>query len=237
MFEPVWIPPGAPPRFPDPRLADADGLVAFGGDLSVARLLAAYRSGVFPWFDENTPPLWWSPDPRAVLTPATLHVPRRLERTIRRGGFEVTLDRAFRRVMEACSVGRSDGTWILPEMVDAYEAVHRAGHAHSVEVWIDGELSGGIYGVRVGGLFAAESKFHTRTDMSKVALVALARSFFAAGGQLIDVQFRTPHLARLGVVEVPRLEYLARVGEIADLAVRFGTEGVPVSASRDGPLA
>lgn len=218
-FQPWFLLPGGPLAFPDPRLADEDGLVAFGGDLSVERLLVGYRNGVFPWFDEGVPPLWWSPDPRAILRPEGLHVSRRLRRTIRRGGFTLSWNRAFRRVMDECARNRPEGTWILPAMVDAFGALHDSGRAHSLEVWIDSGLAGGIYGVQVGGLFAAESMFHRRTDMSKVALIAAVRSLFAAGIRLFDVQFSTAHLARLGAEEIPRAEYLDRLDRVVDLRV------------------
>lgn len=218
-WEPWFLLPGAPLAFPDPRLAGDDGLVAFGGDLSPERLLLAYRSGIFPWFDEGVPPLWWSPNPRCVIPPGRLHVSRSLARTIRRGGFELSWNRAFGAVMQACADARADGTWIIPPMLDAYLRLHELGAAHSLEVWQDGELVGGLYGVQVGALFAAESKFHRRTDMSKVALVAAVRSVTAAGVQVFDVQFRTEHLARMGAIEIPRAEYLRRATEAAQHVV------------------
>lgn len=218
-FRPKLILPGAPRRFPDPRQADAEGLVAIGGDLSPERLLAAYRAGIFPWYEDGLPPLWWSPDPRAVFTPDSLHVARSLSRTIRRGGFRLTFDTAFADVMRACAADRDDGTWILPEMVDAYSALHGLGHAHSVEVRIDDELVAGLYGVQIGGLFAAESKFHRVTDLSKVALVAAVRSLFARGITLFDVQLPTEHLASLGVVTIARDEYLRRLAVAVERTV------------------
>ncbi len=207
-FEPVPLPPGGPPVFPDPRLADDEGLVAFGGGLEPVRLLTAYRHGIFPWYDDDLPPLWWSPDPRCVIRRGSMHVSRSLRRTVRRGGFELSWNRAFLEVVDACGKGRGDGTWILPEMRAAYGALHELGAAHSLEVWAERELVGGLYGVQVGGLFAAESKFHRRTDMSKVALVAAVHSLHAAGIQLFDVQFRTDHLATLGAEEIGRDAYL-----------------------------
>jgi leucyl/phenylalanyl-tRNA--protein transferase len=207
---PVWIEAGSPPAFPDPSGYDEEGMVAVGGDLDVDRLLCAYRSGVFPWYSEDLP-IWWSPDPRAVLELDGLHVSRRLRRRIRRGGFELTWNRSFEEVMAACGADREGGTWILPELVEAYGELHALGHAHSLEVWIGENLVGGVYGVQVGGLFAAESMFHRVTDMSKVALVALTDSLAAAGMGLIDVQFQTEHLASLGSDEIPREEYLRRI--------------------------
>lgn len=206
-------------QFPDPARFDREGLVAIGGDLSEERLLHAYGHGIFPWYEEGVLPMWWSPDPRAILGPATLHVSRSLGRTIRRGGFALTWNQCFREVMVACGRERAEGTWVIPEMVDAYHRLHRRGHAHSLEVWQDDALVGGIYGVQVGGLFAAESMFHRAADMSKVALVALVRSLFAAGIRLLDVQFATGHLRSLGATEIRRADYLRRVATVRDLAV------------------
>jgi leucyl/phenylalanyl-tRNA--protein transferase len=216
---PVLLSADAPPEFPDPRRCDAEGLVAIGGDLSCARLRAAYRAGIFPWFDERTPPLWWSPHPRAVITAKSLHVSRRLQRTVRSAKFRVTWNLAFAAVMRACGEGRSDGTWITQDMLTAYTALQRAGGAYSLEVWLGDHLAGGIYGVHVGGVFAAESMFHRVTDASKVALVHLARRLFAAGVELMEVQFLTPHLASLGAFTMPRRRYLARLAELRDRPV------------------
>jgi leucyl/phenylalanyl-tRNA--protein transferase len=202
---------GPSPQFPDPDRYDAEGLVAIGGDLRPSTLLAAYRAGIFPWYADGSVPLWWSPDPRAVLEPGHLHVSRSLARRLRRGGFALAWNRDFAAVVAACGEGRKDGTWILPEMQIAYGELHRRGHAHSLEVRIDDELVGGVYGVQIGAAFAAESMFHRRDDMSKVALVALVRSLAAAGCELLDVQFATDHLRTLGVREIPRREYLARL--------------------------
>jgi len=155
-----------------PELGDKDGLVGVGGDLSPATLLRAYSDGVFPWFSDGDPILWWSPDPRGVLELDGLHVSRRLARTIRGGKFRVTANQCFERVMRACGETRPEGTWVTEEMVAAYTELHRRGHAHSLEVWVGDDLAGGIYGVAVGGLFAGESMFHAVTDASKVAIVA-----------------------------------------------------------------
>lgn len=217
--EPVVLPPEGTPRFPDPGAYDADGLVAIGGNLRPEALLAAYGAGVFPWYAEGYVPMWWSPDPRGLLDPEHLHIARSLERRLRRGGVTLTWNRCFERVMRECGRGRGDGTWIIPEMVDAYSRLHRLGHAHSLEVWRGADLVGGIYGVQVGALFAAESMFHRATDMSKVALIALVRSAFAAGVRLFDVQFATPHLASLGAFVVPRAEYLRRLAAAREQAV------------------
>jgi len=190
----LYLQPGAPCVFPDPRGSDSEGLVAVGGDLSVRRLVTAYRSGIFPWYEEGFQPLWWSPDPRAVFTPERLHVARSLRRSWRRGGFELRWNHDFERVMRACGESRPEGTWIIEEMVDAYVALHEAGHAHSVEVWADGRLAGGLYGVQVGRLFAAESMFHRVTDASKIAVVAAVTSLFAAGIEVFDTQIGRAHV-------------------------------------------
>jgi leucyl/phenylalanyl-tRNA--protein transferase len=210
----VHLRPGAPLWFPPAESADEDGLVAVGGDLAPDRLLLAYDSGIFPWYDQGLPPLWWSPDPRTVLRAERLHVSNSLARTMRRGRFTLTFDRAFADVVRGCAEGRRGGTWIIPTMRSAYERLHRLGHAHSVEAWDGDALVGGLYGVRRGGLFAAESMFHRATDASKVALVAAVRAMFRAGIEVFDVQMTTPHLARLGAEEWPRARYLRRVAEV-----------------------
>jgi leucyl/phenylalanyl-tRNA--protein transferase len=209
--------------FPDPRRADADGLVAIGGDLSAARLLEAYRHGIFPYFDEQTPLLWWSPDPRALFElegPGGLHVARRLARTVRSRRFAVTIDLAFAAVVRACA-DRPEGTWITPDLAVAYDELHQLGHAHSVEVWHQGQLAGGVYGVTVGGLFAGESMFSRVRDASKVALVHLVERLRAHGFGLFDIQYLTAHTARLGAVEVPRSVYLARLARVVERPVTF----------------
>src|SRR5215471_641674 len=206
---PVLLLPGGPIAFPDPEQADDEGLLAIGGDLSSERLLFAYERGIFPWYDEGVPPLWWSPNPRAILDPEGLHVSRSLRRVLRSGRFTVSWNRDFEGVMRCCG-DRPGGTWILPEMIEAYVRLHRIGHAHSIEVWEGGELAGGLYGIQRGALFAAESMFHRRTDASKVALVYAVRSLFLAGTRLFDVQLLTSHLASMGAIEIPRREYLGR---------------------------
>jgi leucyl/phenylalanyl-tRNA--protein transferase len=214
--KPQFILPGAPLAFPDPNAADDEGLLAIGGDLSPERLLYAYEHGIFPWYDEGLPPMWWSPNPRALMDPEHLHVSRSLARVIRSQRFRVTLNEVFRDVMLECGRERDSGTWILPEMVDAYCALHDLGHAHSVEVWHGEQLVGGLYGVQRGALFAAESMFHRERDASKVGLVNAVQRLFAAGIRLFDVQFLTSHLASLGAFEVPRARYL----ELAAVAAR-----------------
>ena len=197
--------------FLDPERADADGLVGVGGDLRPSRLLTAYRNGIFPFFDETTPVLWWSPDPRAIIELDGLHVSRSLARTLRTGGFTATVNRAFGEVIRGCADRPGRGVWITPEMIDAYTELHRLGWAHSVEVWRDGELGGGVYGVAVGSLFAGESMFTRIRDGSKVALVHLVLRLKERGFRLFDVQYLNEHTAGLGAVEIPRSEYLARL--------------------------
>lgn len=213
---PAFLLPGAPPSFPDPRLCSADGLVAVGGDLLPERLIAAYEAGIFPCYGSDSVPLWWSPDPRAVFTPSSFHASRRLLRRLRRGEFEFTFERAFRDVMIECDRGRR-GTWILPEIIDAYVQLHERGRAHSVEVWSKaGDLVGGFYGVRCGAVFAAESMFHRATDSSKAALAVGTAALFRAGFEVIDVQYPTEHLTSLGVEVWPRARYLERLAELRE---------------------
>lgn len=206
---PVWIPADAPAVFPNPSDFDRAGLVAGGGDLSVARLLAAYRRGLFPWYNEP-PILWWSPDPRGVIDHTSLHISRSLKRALRQTHFTVTCNTAFKAVMDGCAE-REEGTWLTDEMKAAYLALEQSGHALSYEVWHGAELVGGLYGVRIGGLYAAESKFHRRTNASKIALVCAVTDLFSRGLQLFDVQFETEHLKTLGVFEMTRAEYLSRL--------------------------
>ncbi len=206
---PIWLPPESPPVFPDPTDFDPQGLIAGGGDLHPSRLLAAYAAGIFPWYDEP-PILWWSPDPRSVLTRDSLHVSRTLARTLRKTEFEVTCGVDLKAVMHGCA-DRPEGTWLTSEMSEAYARLGALGHALSYEVWERGNLVGGLYGVVLGALYAAESKFHRKTDASKIALVCAASDFFMRGGNVFDVQFTTTHLASLGVHEVPRSTYLDRV--------------------------
>jgi leucyl/phenylalanyl-tRNA--protein transferase len=201
------------PDFPDPKLADARGLVAAGGALTPEWLLAAYERGIFPWYDEDMPPLWWSPDPRAILDPSALCISRSMRRFCRHTSFSLSFDRAFAEVMQACGADREDGTWILPEMLEAYTRLYALGHAHSVEVWNGTRLVGGLYGVQRGALFAAESMFHRETNASKLALITAVQTLFAAGITLFDVQFPTPHLQSLGTYTIRRHEYLARVAD------------------------
>jgi leucyl/phenylalanyl-tRNA--protein transferase len=199
-------------------LKEPNGLLAVGADLSVARLREAYRRGIFPWFNEDQPILWWSPDPRMVLVPADVKISRSLAKRLRRRDYEVRADTAFGAVMRACAAPRDGhaGTWITPAMVEAYEAFHCAGHAHSVETWIGDELVGGLYGVALGRVFFGESMFARRTDASKIALAHLARQLERWGYGVIDCQMATAHLARLGAREVPRALFIRKLGELVN---------------------
>jgi len=200
--------------FPDPELAEPNGLLGVGGDLDPARVLLAYRIGIFPWYSEGQPVLWWSPDPRMVLPTAELKVRRSLGKRVRQRRFQITLDTAFEEVVDACrTVPRpgQEGTWITDDMVDAYVALHRLGHAHSVEAWQEGELVGGLYGVSVGDLYCGESMFARASDASKVAFVHLVRQLERWGMPLVDCQVYTDHLARFDAREIPRAEYLERI--------------------------
>src|ERR1700690_2177641 len=197
--------------FPDPALADAEGLVAIGGDFSTERLLAAYRKGIFPW--TVNPITWWSPDPRAIFELERFHVPQSLARVIRQGRFEVTIDQSFQAVMEGCAAPTPErgGAWITEDFIEAYTRLHRQGHAHSVECRLNGDLVGGIYGVTIGGLFAGGSIFHRVNDASKVALHHLVRHLRERGGALFDIQMGTPATKPLDAIEIPRREYLHRL--------------------------
>ncbi|MBM4071866.1 MAG: leucyl/phenylalanyl-tRNA--protein transferase [Planctomycetes bacterium] len=206
--------------FLNPELADGIGLVGMGGDLEPRRLLYAYRNGIFPWYDEGYPVCWWSPDPRAIFELTAFHVSRRLQRTVRSGRFQVTINRDFAGVIRGCA-DRDEGTWIIPDMIEAYESLHCMGHAHSVEVWRDGRLAGGLYGVAVGGLFAGESMFTRERDASKVALACTVDRLRRRGFQLFDIQMITEHTARLGAIEVPRTQYLARLRQAMTVDARF----------------
>ncbi len=189
-------------------LSRPNGLLCAGADLSVERLLDAYRHGIFPWFSEGESILWWSPDPRMVLFPEELKVSRSLAKTLRREHYEVRLDTAFAAVIHECSLPRpaQDGTWITPQMQQAYCRLHELGYAHSVETWIDGKLSGGLYGVAIGRAFYGESMFSRVTDTSKIALAHLARYLERQGFAVIDCQMKTAHLASLGAREIRRRE-------------------------------
>ena len=199
--------------FPDTTeaLTEPDGLLAAGGDLTPERLITAYRNGIFPWFSDEQPILWWAPNPRSVMLPEALKVSRSLRRTLKRNLFDVTIDRAFERVVRGCAAPRRDhaGTWITDTMIAAYENLHRHGYAHSVECWATDELVGGLYGVAIGQVFFGESMFSERTDASKVAMVTLVTRLLEWGYKLIDCQVHNAHLASLGAATIQRNEFNA----------------------------
>jgi len=202
------------PIFPPPDYADPSGLLAVGGDLSSERLLEAYRLGIFPWYSDDQPILWWSPDPRFVLQLEEFHISRSLRKTLRQSIFQVTIDRAFDEVIAACAdVPRAgqNGTWITPEMQEAYRNLHGLGYAHSVETWFDGKLAGGIYGVSLGKAFFGESMFHRKTNASKVALAALVEKLKGWNFHFLDAQMTTEHMMSLGATEVSRRIFLKQL--------------------------
>ena len=212
--------------FPPVEQASPEGLLAIGGDLRPERLLEAYRHGIFPWYNEQQPILWWSPDPRTVLFPEKLHISRSLKRSLRPGIFTVTLDTCFDDVMRHCAGPRPQypegGTWITPAMAEAYATLHRQGYAHSVEAWQETRLVGGVYGVAIGGAFFAESMFTKVDDASKVALVSLVRQLHIWGFRIVDCQQSSPHVMRLGAEEISRLAYIEKVATAVTLPNRHG---------------
>ncbi|HEY7742783.1 MAG TPA: leucyl/phenylalanyl-tRNA--protein transferase [Burkholderiales bacterium] len=215
-----WLGPGDP--FPplERALEDPNGLLAAGADLSEARLLDAYARGIFPWYGEDQPLLWWSPDPRMVLLPAELRIPRSLRKRLARRDYEVRADTAFEEVIRACAAPRrgQEGTWITEDMVDAYVRLHRSGHAHSVETWIGGKLAGGLYGVELGRMFYGESMFARAPDASKIALVHLVRQLARRDCGMIDCQMKTALLARFGAREIPRSRFVRTLAKLVDYA-------------------
>ena len=227
MTAPYWLNPNDPTDFPDVALAlcEPDGLLAVGGDLSLQRLLAAYRRGIFPWYSGDQPILWWSPDPRSILFPDKLHISRSLRKTLRKQQFKITLDTAFADVIDACSQPRADepGTWITDEMQQAYIRLHQAGHAHSVECWMKDELVGGLYGVAIGKVFFGESMFSTVTDASKVAFVFLVHQLQRWQFGLIDCQIQSAHLDQFGAELIPRSEFITLLNQFC---LQDGQEGV-----------
>ena len=216
--------------FPSPEEAEPSGLLAVGGDLSVARLLLAYSAGIFPWYAPGDPILWWSPDPRLVLEPSGLRVSKSLKRTVKKGVYTVTVDRAFERTIRACARAersRDEGTWIVDDMIEAYTRLHQSGFAHSVETWQAGELVGGLYGVSIGKAFFGESMFSARRDASKVALVYLAGMARRWDMDFIDCQITTGHLVRMGAGEVARSDFLERLRRAVESPTRCGTWVLP----------
>lgn len=224
-------------------LADPNGLLAVGGDLSPERLLLAYQQGIFPWYEEGQPLLWWSPDPRTVVAPDGVHLSRSMRKFLRKSVFTVTVDHDFPAVIHACAEPRdyTDDTWITPAMQRAYIELHRRGHAHSVEVWEHGQLAGGLYGVALGRMFFGESMFSRRSNASKTALLALAGHLRRLGYQLIDCQMPTDHLQSLGAMEVSRERFLRRVRQLTrgpdhwqPLDAGSTVEAIPAASILDG---
>lgn len=211
MTSVVWLPPDTTDFPPvSQALQDPNGLLAAGGDLSSARLLSAYRQGIFPWFDDDQPILWWSPDPRCVLYPEQLHVSRSLAKAMRRLDYEITFDTAFSEVITACSAPRSyeTETWITDDMQAAYIELHKQGQAHSVELWVNGELTGGLYGIAMGALFFGESMFSRASNASKIAFAHFVEQLKNWGYYLIDCQVDSEHLTSLGASTIPRSEFI-----------------------------
>lgn len=223
----AWLSPTDPPQlFPDvaTALREPDGLLAAGGDLSSTRLLAAYARGIFPWFEDGQPILWWSPDPRCVLRPDALHVSRRLRQYLQRSSFTLSFNRAFAAVIRACAGERrsQQGTWITADMIAAYERLHAEGWAHSVEIWDGTILAGGLYGLCIGKVFFAESMFSHRDNASKFAMVALCRELAQRRFALLDCQVVSPHLLTLGATTLPRCEFSATMRTACTPASQFG---------------
>ncbi|WP_367143191.1 leucyl/phenylalanyl-tRNA--protein transferase [Pantoea stewartii] len=211
-------------RFPPPETAlrEPNGLLAMGGDLSPARLLSAYQQGIFPWFSPGDPILWWSPDPRAVLFPTQFHLSRSMKRFHQQSPYRVTMNEAFGEVVDGCALGREEGTWITFEVKRAWQKLYELGHAHSIEVWRDQTLAGGMYGLALGQIFCGESMFSLQPNASKTALLVFCQHFIKHGGQLVDCQILNPHTASLGAVEIARDRYLEQVKNLTSLAVDSG---------------
>ncbi len=226
--------------FPDPAqaLSEPDGLLAAGGNLKPETLVRAYRSGIFPWYEEHQPVLWWSPNPRAVIFPDQLHISKSLRKTLRAGRYEITTDRAFPQVIGACSGQRhySEGTWITRAMIEAYTQLFNRGIAHSVECWMDGELAGGLYGVAVGGVFCGESMFSQRSNASKIALAHLTKALHNSGFSLIDCQVGNDHLFSLGAVLIDRSEFLALLKTHRDTKIIWPEETISARLFTDAML-
>lgn len=213
------------PIFPDPEEADPDGLLAVGGDLSPTRLLTAYSNGIFPWYSDDSPILWWSTNPRLILLPEDFHMPRSLRRVLNKGAFSFTLDTDFEGVISGCAGSErpdQEGTWIVPEMVEAYCLLHELGYAHSVEAWQGDTLVGGLYGISLGSAFFGESMFYTVPDASKAAFATLVLQLKAWGFTLIDCQQTTKHLLRFGAQEVQRFRYMDRLRQAMEVSTREG---------------
>lgn len=229
---PIWLDPNNPyAPFPPAQhaLRDPNGLLAMGGDLSPTRLLRAYRQGVFPWYSTGQPILWWSPDPRSVIVPAQIKISRSLGKTLRQARFEISCDRAFDAVIQACAEPRDaeGSTWITPEMSRAYRSLHRQGYAHSVEAWQDGRLVGGLYGVALGKVFFGESMFSRVRDASKAAFASQCRWLHAWGYELVDCQVHSAHLESLGAVTVARAQFLEQLEQYCDQAPAAAWRSLP----------
>lgn len=220
--------------FPPAEAASPEGLIGLGGRLRSDWILDAYRHGIFPWPFSDGELAWWSPDPRAIIEFDRFHVPRSLVRAHRRGPFELTLDRDFRGVIDGCATAgdRKHHTWITPPMREAYVRLHEEGHGHSVEAWCEGKLAGGVYGLAIGGLFAAESMFYRKSDASKLALVHLVEHLRERGYVLLDIQQLTPNTSRFGAIEISRHDYLKRLAAALDLPISF--EPTPARPIADG---
>lgn len=211
--------------FPPPHLASRDGLLAIGGDLSEKRLLLAYRMGIFPWFSDEEPIMWWSPDPRLVLYPDEIRISKSLKKTIKKDVFQVTMDQAFNRVINECARvrrGKNQGTWIVNDMIKAYCRLHESGFAHSVEAWHEGKLAGGLYGVSLGRCFFGESMFTRISNASKVAFVKLVEYLKALSFDMIDCQVTTEHLMRFGAREIPRKYFLEQLEKALEYPTKKG---------------
>lgn len=219
-----WLEGDAPFPPVNRALAEPNGLLAAGGELTIERLLDAYRNGIFPWYCDGQPVLWWSPDPRMVLAPGGIALSRSLRKRLRRRDYEIRTDSAFSEIMRACAEPRAGqaGTWITSEMMGAYLALHRAGYAHSVETWIDGVMSGGLYGVSMGRVFFGESMYSRSPDASKLALAHLARQLERWDFGLIDCQMATSHLASLGAQEISRSDFVRALSELVNYPTRSG---------------
>lgn len=225
-----YLPPDGLPVFPDPAHASAEGLLAFGGRLGVNWLTNAYRHGIFPWYDDDSPILWWCPDPRCVVLLEQLHVPKSLRRQLNNPVWSISVDHCFEEVVCQCAKTPrpgQDGTWIQPETVFAYAAMHKAGYAHSLEVWCNGELSGGMYGVSLGQVFFGESMFFHVPEASKVGFVWLAKLLTYWEYKLIDCQQVTQHMMRFGAIGMPRVEFLARLDELTSLSPALSAWSIP----------
>ena len=212
-------------EFPPPHLASKEGLLAVGGDLSLERLLLAYRMGIFPWFSDDEPILWWSPDPRLVLYPNEIKISKTLKKIIKKGLFKVTMDSAFVQVINQCAqirIQNNQETWILEDMIDAYCKLHELGFAHSVEAWCQGELAGGLYGVSLGNCFFGESMFTRISNASNVALVTLVEYLNTLSFDIIDCQLTTEHLLRFGAKEIPRAAFLNQLEESLKASTKKG---------------